>query len=370
MVRVASPDGQVEFRVFITKPPDSLFLRIAYQVSYRGKLLIDTSLMGFVIHDQEPLLGENIGLSASKTESVDETYTDPADQRKTIRNHYNGLIAQYLQNGSLGRRTTVEARAYDDGVAFRYYIPRTNPIEDLRIDEELTDFKFAQEGEVYPLILSGYQAAHTGEYRRTALSGISKDSLIAVPFLAEQPGVGWVAITEADIDNYPVLDLFHPEGRTMRSTIAPRVDDPALAVHGVTPAETPWRVFMIGSEPGKLIGSNILENLNPPSAIPDTSWIKPVKEYKSMRYSADLDEHLDDQFARLQKAGVAGVKLDLMNRGDQQAMAFYRRAAKVAAEHHLVVEFENAPPPDGIERTWPNVVPRQDTLFTRLLHSF
>ena len=89
-----------------------------------------------------------------------------------------------------------------------------------------------------------------------------------------------------------------------------------------------------------------------------------------MRYSTDLDEHLEDQFARLQKTGVAGVKLDLMNRGDQQTMAFYRRAAKVAAEHHLVVEFENAPPPDGIERTWPNVVPREDTLFTRLLHSF
>ena len=101
-VRVVSPDGQIEFRVFITKPPDGSLLRLAYQVSYRGKLLMDTSLMGFVIHDFEPLLGENIGLTASKTESVNETYTDPADQRKTIRNHYNGLIAQFLQNGSVG----------------------------------------------------------------------------------------------------------------------------------------------------------------------------------------------------------------------------------------------------------------------------
>ena len=66
-----------------------------------------------------------------------------------LGNHYNSLIAQYIQNGSLGRRVTIEARAYDDGVAFRYYIPRTSTVEDLQIEEELTDFQFAQDGDAY-----------------------------------------------------------------------------------------------------------------------------------------------------------------------------------------------------------------------------
>ena len=64
------------------------------------------------------------------------------------------------------------------------------------------------------------------------------------------------------------------------------------------------------------------------------------------------------------------MKIDLLNRSDQQMIDFYRRAAKSAAAHHLMVEFENAPPPDGIERTWPNVLPREDGAFTKLLGRF
>ena len=41
-----------------------------------------------------------------------------------------------------------------------------------------------------------------------------------------------------------------------------------------TPFRSPWRVLMIADEPGKLIESNIVLNLNPPSKIADTSWIQ------------------------------------------------------------------------------------------------
>jgi len=64
------------------------------------------------------------------------------------------------------------------------------------------------------------------------------------------------------------------------------------------------------------------------------------------------------------------VQLDLLQRSDQEMIGFYRRAAKAAAAHHLMIEFVNGPTADGIERTWPNVVPREDTAFKRLLGSF
>jgi alpha-glucosidase len=51
-------------------------------------------------------------------------------------------------------------------------------------------------------------------------------------------------------------------------------------------------------------------------------------------------------------------------------IALYRRAAKAAAEHHLRIEFLNGPTPDGIERTWPNIVTRENTPFRRLLNNF
>ncbi len=102
-------------------------------------------------------------------------------------------------------------------------------------------------------------------------------------FLVEQPGVGWVAITEADIDNYSGMYLKHEEGRIMVSTLAPRADEPMLGVHTSAPMTCPWRVLLIGAEPGRLIESNIVGSLNPPSAIADMSWIKPGKTRLELR---------------------------------------------------------------------------------------
>jgi alpha-glucosidase len=368
-VQVASPDGQLVMRLFIVTPHDSIFVRLAYQVAFHGKPLIDTSLLGITIHDQEPILGEKVGLVTANPEAVDETYTLPLGQHRSVRNRYNSLIAQYLQNGSLGRRVTIEVRAYDDGVAFRYYIPRTSTVEDLKIEEELTDFRFAQDGDAYPAIASDYESSK-GEYSRAKLSGIQRSSLLALPLLVEQPGVGWVAITEAQLDDYPGMFVFHAEGTTMRTTIAPRLDDLSIAMHGMTPAESPWRVLMVASEPRKLLDSDIVQNLNPPSAISDTSWIKPVKDYFPILYSADLADHLEEELARAIKAGAAGVRIDMMHRADQQMIDLYRRAAKAAAGHHLMIEFQNGPTADGIERTWPNVIPTEDTAFRRLLNRF
>lgn len=357
-VSVASPDGQLVLRLFVVSPKDAILVRLAYSVTFHGKLLMDTSLLGIALHDQEVFLGETVGLVSAKEESV-----------ATPGNHYNSLIAQYIQNGSLGRRITIEARAYDDGVAFRYYIPRTSTVEDLQIEEELTDFHFAQDGNAYAAVLPDYQSSK-GEYNRIKLSEIKRTSLMALPFLVEQPGVGWVAITEAQLDNYPGMSVFHPEGTTVRTTLAPLANDASFAMHGMTPAETPWRVLVVASEPRKLLDSGIVKNLNPASAIADTSWIKPVKNYFHITYSADLADHLEDELAKAQRAGATGVTIDMMHRSDQQMIALYRRAAKAAAGHHLMIEFLNGPTPDGIERTWPNVLPREDTEFVRLLGRF
>jgi alpha-glucosidase len=353
-VSVASPDGQLVLRLFIVSPKDAILVRLAYSVTFHGKLLMDTSLLGIALHDQEVFLGETVGLVSAKEESV-----------ATPGNHYNSLIAQYIQNGSLGRRITIEARAYDDGVAFRYYIPRTSTVEDLQIEEELTDFHFAQDGNAYASVVPDYQSGK-GEYSRIKLSEIQRSSLIALPFLVEQPGVGWVAITEAQLDNYPGMSVFHPEGTTIRTTLAPLANDASFAMHGMTPAESPWRVLMVASEPRKLLDSGIVKNLNPASAIADTSWIEQPKEFVPVAESPDLESH----FADLEKKGVKGVRIDLKNRADQQSIEFRRRAAKAAADHHLMIEFLNGPTPDGIERTWPNVLPREDTPFKRLLGRF
>jgi alpha-glucosidase len=443
LLSLSSPNGQIQFQLFLSQQPDPSepYNRLAYQVSFKGKELIDTSFMGLNIVDQ-PILGVNVGLETSKTAAVDQTYTVPAGKSRSIRDHYNSLTAQYLQNGTLGRRITVEVRAYDDGVAFRYVVPWSNPLVDMQIVDEFTEFQFAQDAETYPLILKDFQTPYEDQYNRNTLSGIHSDSLIALPFLVEQPGVGWVAVTEADIDNYAGMYLQHQDGRIMISTLAPRVDDNTIAVHTSAPMTCPWRVLLIGAEPGRLIESNIVSNLNPPSAIADTSWIKPgktawnwwsgtqadgvdfqpgmntatIKHYidfaadskleymlidagwaapgegalppditraipaaipaidmpEILRYAkskgvgvwlgahwTSVQRQMEEAFALYEKWGVAGVEIDGMNRDDQWMVDFYRRMAKTAAGHHLMVDFHGAYKPDGMSRTWPNVISRE-----------
>ena len=56
------------------------------------------------------------------------------------------------------------------------------------------------------------------------------------------------------------------------------------------------------------------------------------------------------------KMGIAGWKIDFMNRDDQPMVAFYEKAARTAAKYHQFVDFHGAFKPAGLTRTWPNVL--------------
>jgi alpha-glucosidase len=215
--RVASPNGQLEFRLFVAQPNGALFSRIGYQIFFHGKPLITTSWMGLDIRDQEPFLGENPGFMSSDMASGD---------------HNNSLVARYMQNGSLGRRLDVEVRAYDNGVAFRYVIPQSNPLEDILIRDEATQFNFAQPD---------------------ALNHLAAQPDFDLPFTADG-----VTITDAGPEakdpKYPRTYLIR-SGDGMLTNLARSKSEPTVAFAGKTPLVWPWRVVLVGPqrEPDSLI---------------------------------------------------------------------------------------------------------------------
>jgi alpha-glucosidase len=229
--RVTSPNGRFEFRIFAGQPEGALFSRVGYQVFLDGKPLIATSWMGLDIRDQEPFLGENPGFMSSDAAS------NPAG-------HYNCLVAHYMQNGSLGRRLDVEIRAFNDGVAFRYLIPRSTPLDDILIREEVTEFNFAQ-----PAILNHLPAKPDFD----------------LPFLIEQPGGGWIEIAEAGPEasspKYPQTYLIRTD-TGMRSNLARSKAEPGVAFAGITPLIWPWRVILAGPDRNRLLQSETLVDLN------------------------------------------------------------------------------------------------------------
>jgi alpha-glucosidase len=79
-------------------------------------------------------------------------------------------------------------------------------------------------------------------------------------------------------------------------------------------------------------------------------------------YSGSVMEQMKDAFPLFEKWGVAGVKIDFVNRDDQQGVQFYYDVACEAAEHHLMVDFHGTRTPWGLERTYPNVLSYEGVL--------
>ena len=450
-VSISSPNGQITLLLFDAAPgaggqtPTATpATGLHYAVEFHGRQLIAASKLGLELAGQTAL-GPGMRTTGAQTASVDESYTIPVGKTSTVRNHYNGARADFADNA--GHKLTLEARVFDDGVAFRYIVPQQPGLGQVRIVHDATEFAYVKDAVTYPLVLDGFHSSYEDEYQLRMVSGLHRDWLVALPFLANEPGIGWVAITEADIEHFAGMYLRKDEGRfSVRAELAPRADKPDIAVDAPAPVTSPWRVLMIGDEPGKLIESNIVLNLNPPSKIKDTSWIqagksawdwwsgeaapsvtfKPgmntatMKHYidfasasgfkymlidagwalarrkgpedyaaladitqvtpaidmpELLRYAKEknvriwlwshwssVDKYMDQAFPLFEKWGIAGVKIDFMNRDDQQMVDWYRHVLEVAAAHHLMIDFHGAFKPDGVRRTYPNLVTREGVM--------
>lgn len=74
-----------------------------------------------------------------------------------------------------------------------------------------------------------------------------------------------------------------------------------------------------------------------------------------------VENHFD-LFKTFADWGIAGVKIDFMDRSDQWMVNYYERVAKEAAKHKLFVDFHGAFKPAGLERKYPNVLSYEGVL--------
>ena len=72
-----------------------------------------------------------------------------------------------------------------------------------------------------------------------------------------------------------------------------------------------------------------------------------------------FDSQMEAALAKFSEWGIKGLKIDFINRSDQEASNFYWKAAKKAAEYKMVLDFHGAYRPDGLRRAYPNVLTRE-----------
>lgn len=72
-----------------------------------------------------------------------------------------------------------------------------------------------------------------------------------------------------------------------------------------------------------------------------------------------LDRQMDAALATYARWGVKGIKVDFMNRADQQMVNYYERLISKAARHKIMVDMHGGYPSLGLERTYPNLLTQE-----------
>ena len=295
---VASPDGKVVISFALKSNPQPYLPgeRAYYRVSYGGVPVLTDSPLGLDF-EGAPALDHDFEITGADRQSRNDTWTNNIGAVREVPDHYNELRISLREKQSPGRQVNVIFRAYNEGAAFRYFLPKQNAMGKFTLMAENTGFYFARDASAFALNLGRFNTSNEGEYRRTDLNMIKPASVINLPLLVEIPGGPWVGLLEADLTDYAGMYVGGVPGFThaLVSKLSPGNDRMDEVVKGSAPKATPWRVLLINDRPGGLIESNyLILDLNPPSAIADTSWIVPGKaawDWWSGDYDVNVNFH-------------------------------------------------------------------------------
>ena len=78
---------------------------------------------------------------------MDETWQQPWGSVKTIRNHYEEAIISLSSFSDPENKMDLMIRAYDDGIALRYYVQGLGENKEVVIQDELTEFNLAEDAQ-------------------------------------------------------------------------------------------------------------------------------------------------------------------------------------------------------------------------------
>jgi len=75
-----------------------------------------------------------------------------------------------------------------------------------------------------------------------------------------------------------------------------------------------------------------------------------------------VDKQLEEAFQLFHTWGIAGAKIDFMDRDDQKMVDYYWRVTREAARYKLLVDYHGAYKPTGLRRAWPNLMTREGVI--------
>lgn len=280
---VQSPSGKIalNFKLAANGQP-------SYAVNYKNKAVVLESALGIKLK-KKPALDADFEILTSKTSSFNESWKPVLGEQARILNQYNELSV-LLRNNETKVKMNIIFRVFDEGVAFRYDFPKQEELNYFIISDEVTQFNLNENNKVF--WIPGDFDSNEYEYNETKFSEIDNSKInmnngigvksipgkymVQTPLIMKAPSGLYINIFEAALVNYPVMHLnADVTNYKLKAELVPNaIGDKAYLQ---TPCVSPWRTIMISDDARDIVASKMILNLNEPSKLDDTSWIKPMK---------------------------------------------------------------------------------------------
>ena len=310
---VSSPDGKTT--ITIARQSDG---RLTYRVARDGQPVLGDSPLGIRRADQAFDSGLTF-VSASPVRSIDERYTMPYGKRKD--HHILGRERTLTFANAAGSKLDVIVRAHDDGVAFRYRFPETGG-GFKTVVEERTGFHVPQGSTAWMMPqqeVHKYGPAYEDFYKEVPSgTAAERPDGWAFPALFKTPMGRWALVTESALDE--TFCGAHLEQNAPDGVYRIKFPDPkeGLGVGKAEPESTlpwtmPWRVVIVGDAAGRILESDLVLDLAPPSRLATTNWIKPGRAAWSWWSKSDSPKHAEDLNAFTDLAAEMGWEYALVD---------------------------------------------------------
>ena len=193
---IKSPDGQVVVCLSVKDLPGGEACPV-YRVSYKGRVIVTDSRLGFEL--ASGVLQAGFSMSVLSQGHHDTQWKPVYGERSQVRDHHNQADIQLQETEAPYRVVQLCLRAYDEGVALRYTLPKQPALDHVTIQKELTEFCFTGDHTAW----ATYSAQ--GRYVKTVLSKLKPGC--ERPLTIQWAEQGYAAVGEAGLVDYARMKL-------------------------------------------------------------------------------------------------------------------------------------------------------------------
>ena len=269
---LVSPNGEI-------KVSFNLSDKIYYNIDYNGEVLLKDNFLQLILKNQ--VLGQNPKLRRQKRTSIDEQLTPVVPLKYSkVNNRYNQLLLTF-------KDYSVEFRAFDDGIAYRFI---TSQKGDVEVMGEEFAINFPSDYLLHLQQPGGFKTSCEEPYTHIQSNTWKpEDKMAILPALIDTKKDYKILISESDLTDYPCMFLKGTGANGIVSTF-PKTPlafaedgDRSLKITEEADyiAKTkgtrnyPWRYFVISKNDKQLIENTMTYRLAEKNQLQDVSWIKP-----------------------------------------------------------------------------------------------